>query len=132
MNERQTAEQQNIRETTAAEPDAQAQDVRDDSRSGRDEAGSVRRETSFLPEDRMSAMRDEWDDVQAGFVDDPRSSVQRAHGLVTQLVTELTDTFTRERSSLEGQWSGGGQADTEALRVALQRYRDFFNRLLSA
>ena len=125
MNERQTAEQQSIRETATGEPAAQARDVRDDSRN-------VREETSFLPGDRMNAMRDEWDDVQAGFVDDPRSSVQRAHGLVTQLVTELTDTFTRERSSLEGQWSGGGQADTEALRVALQRYRDFFNRLLSA
>lgn len=87
-------------------------------------------ETGFLPDDRMSALRDQWSDVQAAFVDDPQNAVQRAHGLVTELVDELVETFTQERSTLEGQWKGGGTADTEALRVALQRYRSFFNRLL--
>lgn len=91
----------------------------------------VRESTAgFLPDDRMGAFRDRWTDVQTGFVDDPRSAVQNAQRLVDDLVKELTDVFTRERSTLEGQWSGGGDADTEALRVALQRYRDFFNRLL--
>ena len=84
----------------------------------------------FLPADRMNDLRGKWSDVQASFVDDPRSAVQQAHQLVSQVTTELTETFTRERSALESQWSGGGQADTEALRVALQRYRSFFNRLL--
>lgn len=89
-----------------------------------------RTETGFLPDDRMSSLRDRWNDVQAGFVDDPRNAVQQAHGLVTELVDELVQTFTRERTSLEQQWSAGGNADTEQLRVALQRYRSFFNRLL--
>jgi hypothetical protein len=87
-------------------------------------------ETGFLPDDRMASLRQRWNDAQASFVDDPRNAVQQAHGLVTELVDELVQTFTRERTSLEQQWSAGGNADTEQLRVALQRYRSFFNRLL--
>ena len=94
--------------------------------------GTVGEETAFLPDDRMSSLRQRWNDVQAGFVDDPQNAVQQAHGLVTQLVDELVQTFTQERSSLENQWKGGGSADTEQLRVALQRYRSFFNRLLQS
>jgi hypothetical protein len=78
----------------------------------------------------MDSMRTQWNDVQAGFVDDPRNAVQKAHQLVTELMNELTDTFTRERATLEGEWSGGREPDTETLRIALQRYRAFFNRLL--
>ena len=89
-------------------------------------------QAGFLPDDRMSALRERWTDVQAGFVDNPQSAVQQAHQLVADLVNELTETFTRERTSLEGQWKSGGTADTEALRVALQRYRSFFNRLLGS
>ncbi|MFN2450409.1 MAG: hypothetical protein ABR508_11590 [Candidatus Baltobacteraceae bacterium] len=102
-----------------------ATDVRDtaDVRDTTDDSG-------FMPSGRMDTLRSQWSDVQASFVDDPQRAVQQAHGLVTQIVDELTQTFSRERSTLEGQWSGGGQADTEALRVALQRYRSFFNRLL--
>lgn len=88
-------------------------------------------EEGFLPEDRMNSLRAQWNDVQAAFVDDPQNAVQRAHALVTQLVDDLVQTFSQERTTLEGQWKGGGDADTEALRVALQRYRSFFNRLLA-
>jgi hypothetical protein len=45
---------------------------------------------------------------------------------------ELAAGFSRERESLEGQWSRGEEVSTEDLRVALQRYRSFFRRLLSA
>lgn len=87
-------------------------------------------DSGFLPDDRMASLRERWDDVQAGFVDDPQNAVQQAHGLVTELVDELVRTFSQERTTLEGQWKSGGSADTETLRVALQRYRSFFNRLL--
>jgi len=43
----------------------------------------------------------------------------------------LTDMFASERANLEGQWDRGDQITTEDLRVALQRYRGFFDRLLS-
>lgn len=96
------------------------------------EQGTVERtsDTGFLPDDRMASLRDRWNDVQAGFVDNPQDAVQQAHTLVTGLVDDLVQTFTQERSTLENQWKSGGTADTETLRVALQRYRSFFNRLL--
>jgi hypothetical protein len=43
----------------------------------------------------------------------------------------LAETFANERSKLEGQWSRGDNVSTEDLRVALQHYRSFFDRLLS-
>lgn len=109
--------------------DPQNQDV---ATSARTTQGTIGEETAFLPDDRMSSLRERWNDVQAGFVDDPQNAVQQAHGLVTQLVDELVQTFSQERTALESQWKGGGSADTEQLRVALQRYRAFFNRLLQS
>jgi hypothetical protein len=127
MNERPVAGRETVRESTEDIDRTRASDIRDDRAQRQDEA----QDTGFLPDDRMDSLRERWDEVQAGFVDDPRSAVQNAHGLVTDLVDELTDTFTRERGTLESQWSGGREPDTETLRVALQRYRDFFNRLLA-
>lgn len=114
-----------VRDETQVRDDMRATDVRAGDTTGDTESG-------FLPADRMDDLRNRWTDVQASFVDDPRSAVQQAHDLVTRIVNDLTDTFTRERSTLESQWSGGGEADTEDLRVALQRYRSFFNRLLGS
>jgi len=56
--------------------------------------------------------------------------VQEADGLVAEVMQRLADGFSRERKDLEAQWASGGEASTEDLRVALQRYRSFFNRLL--
>jgi hypothetical protein len=45
---------------------------------------------------------------------------------------QLADSFAQERQALEGQWDRGDEVSTEDLRIALQRYRSFFDRLLSA
>ena len=39
---------------------------------------------------------------------------------------------TAERARLEAEWERGVQVSTEDLRQALQHYRSFFKRLLSA
>jgi hypothetical protein len=44
----------------------------------------------------------------------------------------IAEGFAQARDGLEGQWSAGADVGTEELRVALQRYRSFFRRLLSA
>ena len=51
--------------------------------------------------------------------------------LVAQVLKSLTETFSNERSRLEGQLDQSDKASTENLRVALRRYRSFFERLLS-
>jgi len=88
-------------------------------------------EKSLFGENELSAIRSRWDDVQAGFVDDPRDCVQKADGLVSDVVDQLTTGFADARSRLEAQWSRGEEASTEDLRVALMRYREFFERLLA-
>ena len=75
--------------------------------------------------------RTRWHELQASFVDEPRKVVELADGLVAELMQKLADSFAQERSSLEGQWSRGEEVSTEELRVALQRYRSFFDRLLA-
>lgn len=87
-------------------------------------------DAELLPRDVLDDFRARWEKIQVGFVDQPQQSVQAAHDLVDQLVDRLAQSFTRQRESLEGSWSRG-ESDTEALRMALQQYRSFFNRLLS-
>ena len=84
----------------------------------------------FAPE-AAEQFRSQWDRVQIGFVDDPRQAVRQADELVAQVMANLAETFARERSQLEGYASGNEAASTENLRVALRRYRSFFQRLLS-
>ncbi|MEU8648800.1 hypothetical protein [Streptomyces sp. NPDC048737] len=74
--------------------------------------------------------RGRWQEVQNRFVDDPRGAVDTADALVSDLMRQLTATFTDHKRRLEDQWNKGEQADTEALRIALHHYRSFFNRLL--
>jgi hypothetical protein len=78
-----------------------------------------------------SGYRTQWDAIQTGFVDEPRKAVQEADALVALVIKRLSETFTEERASLERQWGKGDEISTEDLRVALRRYRSFFERLLS-
>jgi hypothetical protein len=75
--------------------------------------------------------RRRWDEIQIGFVDDPRRAVQRADELVAEVMKTLAQTFAEQRGRIESGIGGDAQADTENLRVGLQRYRSFFQRLLS-
>jgi hypothetical protein len=75
--------------------------------------------------------RDRWREIQTGFVDEPRRTVEQADELVAELMQRLAQSFSEQRSNLEHQWDASDQVSTEDLRVALTRYRSFFERLLS-
>jgi hypothetical protein len=79
----------------------------------------------------LSGLRSRWTEVQSAFVDDPRDCVQKADRLVADVVDKLTAGFTEARSRLEEQWDRGEEVSTEDLRIALKRYREFFERLLA-
>ncbi|MFD0266520.1 hypothetical protein ACFVGY_07985 [Streptomyces sp. NPDC127106] len=87
--------------------------------------------TPLMPESQAAEFRDEWSRIQGEFVDDPKESVRAADGLVAAVMQQLAGTFASHKEELEQQWSSGGEVATEDLRLALQRYRSFFNRLLS-
>jgi hypothetical protein len=85
----------------------------------------------LLAADDAEAFRARWTDVQHGFVDAPRQAVEQADALVAELMQHLAKTFADERGRLEGQWDQGGDVSTEDQRTAFQRYRLFFERLLT-
>ena len=102
--------------------------------TGREEfsrpAEAVERTMLFRPEE-AGQFRTRWTDVQGTFVDSPRSAVERADSLVAETMKRLAEMFSEERAKLEAQWDRGDDVTTEDLRVALQRYRAFFDRLLN-
>jgi len=87
-------------------------------------------EPLFTPE-MAQTYRERWTSIQSGFVDDPRRAVRSGDELVAQVMTNLANTFAEERHRVEAQLDETGEGSTENLRVALRRYRSFFERLLS-
>jgi hypothetical protein len=85
----------------------------------------------LLPMDSTTDFQSRWKAIQTRFVDDPRGAVEDADGLVAIIMQTLAESFAQERDHLEAQWGRGEDISTEDLRVALQRYRSFFHRLLS-
>jgi hypothetical protein len=85
---------------------------------------------ALLNREESEHFRTRWNEIQGVFVDDPRSAVQQADALVSEVVVQITQMFAKEHSSLEGQWKQGNDVSTEDLRKALQHYRSFFNRLV--
>lgn len=101
-------------------------------RGGRDAAdrGDTRGDMTPLVADE-AGFRKRWETVQTGFVDEPRRAVEQADALVAEVIKQLVGSFAEERGRLEAQWGQGNEASTEDLRVALQRYRAFFQDLLT-
>ena len=85
----------------------------------------------LFPGPQLEDLRRRWSEIQTNFVDEPRSSVEKADQLVASVIQQLTQGFADERSRLERDWSKGGEVSTEDLRQALRRYRSFFDRLLA-
>jgi hypothetical protein len=79
----------------------------------------------------MTDFRSRWDVIQRGFVDDPVEAVRAGDDLVAQVIKSLSDSFSGQRAELEGEANKTEKSSTENRRLAFQRYRSFFERLLS-
>jgi hypothetical protein len=135
-----------LAETTRARSDGDDRDEREGDEAQlaeheRDEAQLAEPESAadeederspLLPQQEAAEFQNRWSDLQTSFVDEPRRSVQEGDTLVAELMQRLANSFAEEREALEAQWDRGDDVSTEDLRVALQRYRSFFDRLLSA
>lgn len=86
---------------------------------------------ALFHDDEAHGFRSRWDAIQTGFVDEPRAAVEQADALVAQVVSRVVQVFGEQRTTLERQWDRDRDVSTEDLRVALTRYRAFFDRLLS-
>lgn len=85
----------------------------------------------LFPNNELDDLRNRWNGIQGAFVDEPRRAVEQADALVASAMQRLAEVFADERSRLEKQWDRGDNVSTEDLRIALQRYRSFFHRLLT-
>ena len=94
-------------------------------------ASSLNSAEPLFPSGEAEGFRTRWTEVQTGFVDEPRSAVEQADGIVAEMMKRLAQVFADERGKLEEQWSRGDDISTEDLRQALRRYRSFMDRLLS-
>lgn len=104
------------------------------SRSGTGAAVARAREegrVALFIANEANELRGRWDGIQVGFVDEPRKAVQEADALVSATIKRLAEVFADERQKLEQQWDRSENVSTEDLRLALQRYRSFFGRLLA-
>jgi hypothetical protein len=116
----------------ATPPAGKAQPAADDHVATAEAAAPVDEAGALLPEGEEDDFRRRWEEIQTRFVDDPRQAVEDADSLVAGVMKRIAEGFAQARDGLEGQWTAGGDVGTEELRVALQRYRSFFRRLLSA
>lgn len=110
-------------------------EIKEDVRPQETTPASAARSAGSAPlfsEADVNDLRARWGNTQSTFVDEPRRAVEEADKLVATVMQRLADGFAKERSNLEKQWGKGDNVSTEDLRVALQRYRSFFDRLLAA
>jgi hypothetical protein len=85
----------------------------------------------LLSPEETGEFRSRWSSIQTGFVDEPRKTVEQADELVAEIMQRLAQSFSDQRSNLEKQWERSDEVSTEELRLALRRYRSFFDRLLA-
>jgi hypothetical protein len=126
---------------TSDEPDPQltTKDVAAGAATKRAQTTEARSDSPLAPENDTALFdnretedfRAHWNRIQTQFVDEPRRSVEQADQLVAQTMKRLAEIFAQERKNLEQEWDRGDQVSTEDLRIALQRYRSFFDRLLT-
>jgi hypothetical protein len=75
------------------------------------------------------AVRRQFIDIQAGFVDEPRQAVEQAGNLVEELHRKVMESLQAERGQLSDALDAE-EATTEDLRQALRAYRAYVDRLL--
>ncbi|MFE2327456.1 hypothetical protein ACFXD5_26620 [Streptomyces sp. NPDC059385] len=97
------------------------------------EAGSARNgaDEPLLSAEDTAEYHKAWSEIQGRFVDDPQEAVRSADALVAEVMQTLARSFSAHKQGLEDQWGQGERVATEDLRLALQHYRSFFNRLLN-
>ena len=115
------------------------EDVRDTRRVDEERSLAAGKPADAIPDEleplfeteEARKFRSQWLSIQSKFVDDPRESVKQADELVASVLKSVSMGFSDRRVGLEKQWNSGENISTENLRVALKRYRSFFDRLLT-
>jgi hypothetical protein len=111
--------------------DPSSERVRSDPSTGPGASTQWNAYPGLLPDEDLGGYQRRWDEIQVRFIDEPRQSVREADGLVDEVTSQIAERFTRSRQDFDERWETDNEPTTEELRQALQRYRDFFKRLVS-
>jgi len=84
----------------------------------------------WLDGEEIDELQSRWNSIQKDFVDAPRTSVEHADVLVAEAMEKIVRVFSEKRATLKELWIDDEDVSTEDLRIVLQHYRSFFNRLL--
>jgi hypothetical protein len=95
-----------------------------DTRSGSDDGAAL------IEPERARDYQDRWQSLKGDFVDEPRRAVRDANALVGEVLDDVEALFRHQRERLERDLDDA-EASTEDLRLALNRYGSFFDRLLT-
>jgi len=86
---------------------------------------------SWLKGEEVVDLQSRWNAIQIDFVDEPRKSVEQADALVVEALKRIEQGFTNQRTILIERWLNHEDIQTEDLRISLQSYRSFLNRILA-
>jgi K+-sensing histidine kinase KdpD len=84
-----------------------------------------------LKAEEINELKSRWSSIQIEFVDDPNLSVKQADDLVVEALERFEQALQNQRSVLVEKWNNQENVSTEDLRIALQSYRSFLDRLLT-
>jgi hypothetical protein len=97
----------------------------------RRDSGEIEAARILLPKRQLEELRSQWATIQTNFVDEPRKAVEDADKLVADAIKQIQEALFANRANLEKDWKRNDQISTEDLRVSLQHYRQFFDRLVA-
>ncbi|MEV3933419.1 MULTISPECIES: hypothetical protein [unclassified Streptomyces] len=93
--------------------------------------GTTGTEGPLVPRDAQDKLAQRMQQAVTDFVESPRRAVEEADSTFDQIVSGLTEALTERRRVLRASWQEQDtDAQTEELRIALQRYRDISEQLL--
>jgi hypothetical protein len=86
---------------------------------------------TWLKVEEIDELKSRWNSIQIEFVDEPRKSVEQADTLLVEALEKINHALANKRTMLNESWANHEDMSTEDLRIALQGYRTFLNRLLA-
>ncbi|MFI2780995.1 hypothetical protein [Streptomyces sp. ALB3] len=93
--------------------------------------GAAGTDRPLIPRDEQDALSLRMQQAVTDFVEDPRRAVESADNTFDRIVSSLTEALAERSRVLRASWQEQDtDAQTEELRLALQRYRDISEQLL--
>jgi len=87
--------------------------------------------STAVPPRQMDDLHGRWTTIQSSFVDGPREAVEEADNLMGLVIKQIEEGLMAERANLKKSWESAKDGSTEDYRICLQKYREYFDRLVS-